>query len=214
MTGRLLIIVDAQNDFCEGGALGVDGGTAVCERIAHHLRSRGGEYERVITTQDWHRPDSDNGGHFAADPDFIDTWPPHCVAGSDGAALQDDVAGAVGELGARVITVRKGYGVPAYSGMEGSVEVSVVDPSSGYDPVEPDGRPLPELLAEGSGDGSPWERIDVAGLAYDYCVRATVLDVARAGHPVRLLRELTAPVHADADPALREELAAAGIGLA
>lgn len=213
-TGRLLIIVDAQNDFCEGGALGVEGGADVCRRIAETLRSNAGEYERVITTQDWHRPDTDNGGHFAESPDYLDTWPPHCLVGSDGAALHDDVAAAVDDLGCRVLTVRKGFGVPAYSGMQGTVSDPSVDPSAEHDPSAAGGQPLPELLAAGSADGSAWTQIDVVGLAYDYCVRATALDLAKAGHPVRVLRDLTAPVHADADPTLREELEAAGITVA
>lgn len=82
---RALLIVDVQNDFTEGGALGVDGGDAVAEGISVHLAERGCEYALVIASRDWHDADNDNGGHFSAEPDFVDTWPVHCVAGTFGA---------------------------------------------------------------------------------------------------------------------------------
>ena len=191
MTTRLLIIVDVQNDFCEGGALGVDGGGAIAEKVADLVREHGAGYDRILASQDWHRGDTDNGGHFAvppAAPDFTDTWPVHCVAGTDGAALHEAVA-AVQE---RVEIVHKGYGVPSYSVLEGAV----VDT----------GEPVQQLL-----EGGDWARIDVVGLAYDFCVRATALGAREVGAPVRVLREMTAAVHPEGVAALEEELAAAGV---
>lgn len=188
MTTRLLIIVDVQNDFCEGGALGVDGGGAVAERIAEFVREHGGDYDRILASQDWHRGDTDNGGHFAvppAAPDFVDTWPVHCVADTEGAALHPAIA-AVED---RVEIVHKGHGVPSYSVLEGTVVGT--------------GEPVDALI--------PGCDIDVVGLAYDFCVRATALGAREAGASVRVLREMTAAVHPSGVAELEEELAAAGV---
>lgn len=185
MTTRLLIIVDVQNDFCEGGALGVDGGGAVAERIAEFVCEHGGDYDRILASQDWHRGDTDNGGHFAVNPDFMDTWPVHCVADTEGAALHPAIA-AVED---RVEVVHKGHGVPSYSVLEGTVVGT--------------GESVQALV--------PGCEIDVVGLAYDFCVRATALGAREAGATVRVLREMTAAVHPSGVAELEEELAAAGV---
>ena len=187
----MLIIVDIQHDFCEGGALGVEGGSAVAVRIAEHVRAHGDGYDRILATQDWHRADTDNGGHFAvppAEPDFVDTWPVHCVQDTHGAALHPEIAA----LEDRIEIVRKGDGIPSYSALEGTVVGT--------------GQGVQELIEAGD-----WERIDVVGLAFDFCVRATALGSARAGAPVRVLRDLTASVHPDDDEQLISELTAAGV---
>jgi nicotinamidase/pyrazinamidase len=200
MPSSMLIIVDVQNDFCEGGALGVDGGGAVASRIVAHVRAHGEQYDRILVSQDWHRGDTDNGGHFAvppAAPDFVETWPVHCVAGTQGAALHDEVAALADALGDRLEIVRKGHGIPSYSVLEGTVvatDESVV-----------------RLIADGPDGAGGWERIDVVGLAYDFCVRATALGAAEAGAPVRVLRDLTAAVHPAGIAALEQELADAGV---
>lgn len=188
MTTRLLIIVDVQNDFCEGGALGVDGGGAVAERIAEFVREHGGDYDRILASQDWHRGDTDNGGHFAVPPsapDFVDTWPVHCVADTEGAALHP----AITAVEDRVEVVHKGHGVPAYSVLEGTVVGT--------------GESVQALV--------PGCAIDVVGLAYDFCVRATALGSREAGASVRVLREMTAAVHPSGVAELEQELAAAGV---
>ena len=109
---RALIIVDVQHDFCEGGALAVAGGYAVARRVATLTG-----YDLVVATADSHLPGTDNGGHFAADPDYVNTWPPHCVTGTPGA----DLVPAVARLATHV--VRKGAGAPAYSGFEGGLDI-------------------------------------------------------------------------------------------
>lgn len=75
---RALIIVDVQPTFCEGGALPVTGGNAVAEAVAAYVEAHRGDYQLIVTTQDWH---IDPGAHFSETPDFVDTWPPHGVAG-------------------------------------------------------------------------------------------------------------------------------------
>ncbi len=182
---RALFIVDVQNDFTERGALAVVGGDEVAERISRFLDARAGDYEIVVASRDWHDEDNDNGGHFSDTPDFLDTWPVHCVGGTYGAAYDDvfDTARVTHHL-------KKGQGRPAYSLFEGHAD---------------DGRTAADLLEEhGIRD------IDVVGLATDYCVRASALDALAAGRRVRVFRDLVAGVHPDASAAALAEIEAAG----
>lgn len=170
---RALIVVDVQNDFCEGGSLAVQGGNQVARDIAAYLREHGADYQLVVATRDWHDPDSDNGGHISAEPDFVDTWPAHCIAGTYGAEFHPELWPANRRYPDD--EVRKGQGKPAYSGFEG---------------VNLTGESLRDVLQQaGITD------IDVVGLAFDYCVKATSLDAAEAGFNVRVLKELTAAIH-------------------
>ncbi|MCH1865324.1 isochorismatase family protein [Nocardioides sp. CFH 31398] len=190
---RALLVVDVQNDFCEGGSLAVQGGHAVAEAISRHLVEHGDEYVAVVATRDDHDSHSTNGGHFAApgeEPDFATTWPPHCVDGSPG----HDYAPGL-EVDRITHHVRKGRGVPAYSGFEGRV-----------DGGDHSGSTLAELLA-----GLGVRAVDVAGLATDYCVRATVLDARRHGLDVTLLDGLHAGVAPATSDAALEEMSAAGV---
>ncbi|MBK0332869.1 nicotinate phosphoribosyltransferase [Brachybacterium sp. MASK1Z-5] len=200
---RTLVVVDVQNDFCEGGALGVTGGNAVAERIAAHLSERAGDYRRVVFSRDWHLAEGDNGGHFAlppSAPDFVDTWPVHCVQGTRGAEYHPAILGALERLvgsGAEVVHVVKGEGTPDYSLAQGRV--------AGVDGGAPaGGTDLPSLL---TGD------VDVTGLAFDYCVAASARDIAAlpGAGTVRVLEDLTAAVHPEADAETAQHLAEAGI---
>ena len=184
---RALFIIDVQNDFTEGGALGVDGGAAVAAAITEHVRRHPDLYDVVIASRDWHDGDNDNGGHFAtdADPDFVLTWPVHCVAGTDGAEYHESI-----DTGLIDIHVRKGQGVPAYSIFEGTTD---------------DGRSVPQAL-----DELEVTEIDVVGLATDYCVRASALDALQHGRTVRVLRNLVAGVAAESSEAALSEIATAG----
>lgn len=186
--GRALIVVDVQPTFCEGGALGVTGGHDVAEAIAWYAARHRADYDFVVTTQDWH---IDPGEHFAippAVPDYVDTWPPHGVAGTAEAELHP----ALAELGPDA-SVRKGMYLAAYSGFEG---------------IDADGRPLAELLqAEGIG------AVDVVGIAESHCVRDTALDAQSLGFDVRVLTDLTVPVSPEQGEAARAAMAAAGVRL-
>lgn len=182
---KALLIVDVQNDFTEGGALAVTGGDAVARGISAHLGAHAADYDVIVASQDWHDADGDNGGHFAAEPDFVDSWPVHCVAGTAGAAFDP-------LLETRTITrtVRKGQGVPAYSAFEGKTST---------------GDRLGELLTT-----LTVTEVDVAGIATDHCVRATVLDALAAGLEVRVLGDLIAGVGAESSAAALKEMQAAG----
>lgn len=168
---RALFIIDVQNDFTEGGALGVDGGAAVAAGVTEYLRENPGRYDVVIASRDWHNADGDNGGHFATDlePDFVDTWPRHCVAGTPGAEYHPALDTSLVD-----VHVKKGQGVPAYSIFEGTTD-------AGSDVIE-------VLLSYGI------DAVDVAGIATDYCVRASARDAMDAGHHVTVLTDLVAGV--------------------
>lgn len=182
---RALLIVDVQNDFTEGGALGVEGGDAVAEGITRHLEEHAGDYELIVASRDWHDAGGDNGGHFSADPDYVDTWPAHCVAGTPGAEYDPGL-----DVSAVTHHVRKGQGRPAYSMFEGTLE---------------DGGSVAELLrAHGV------TAVDVVGIATDHCVRASALDALEEGIGVRILTDLIAGVAEKSSRAALEELLAAG----
>ncbi len=191
---RALVIVDVQNDFCEGGSLAVAGGSLVATAIAEDLLARRASYSAVAATQDWHM---DPGSHFSADPDFVDTWPVHCVAGTDGAALHPNLAPAVHLVDA---AFRKGRYTAAYSGFEGRMALAGAG-------VEDESGPL-------LGD---WLRergvtaVDVVGISTDHCVRATALDAAAQGFATTVISPLTAAVNPQNNDAVFAELRAAGV---
>ncbi|GAA2385267.1 isochorismatase family protein [Nonomuraea africana] len=159
-----LIIVDVQNDFCEGGSLPVSGGAEVAAAISEHVASH--RYDHVVATRDYH---IDPGSHFHAEPDFVRTWPAHCVVGTQGADFHPAFdTSKVEEV------FSKGANEAAYSGFEGS---------------SPAGQPLGEWLAE-----RKVHTVDVVGIATDHCVRATAMDAVEHGLAVRVLLGLTAGV--------------------
>ena len=183
---RAFVIVDVQNDFCEGGSLAVTGGAAVARGVTEFLREHRADYALVAATRDYH---VDPGAHFAAEPDFKDSWPVHCVAGTEGAELHPDLdRGLVDEV------FDKGRDTAAYSGFEAR---------------SADGSLLGERLKEAGV-----EELDVAGIATDYCVRATVLDGLKEGFRVRLLGRLSAGVAEDTSDLAVEEMARAGAEIA
>ena len=179
---RALLVVDVQNDFCEGGSLAVAGGAAVAAAISEHVRSGG--YAHVVATRDHH---VDPGGHFAEQPDYLDTWPAHCVAGTDGAELHPAL-----DRGPLEAVFDKGEHAAAYSGFEGV---------SG-------GVPLADWLRAHGVDA-----VDVVGIATDHCVRATALDAVANGFATRVLLHLTAGVAEASTEAALEQLRTAGVEL-
>jgi nicotinamidase/pyrazinamidase len=208
---RALIVVDVQNDFCEGGSLAVTGGAQVAADVTALLRGREGDgragYAAVAGTLDWH---VDPGAHFSDDPDFVESWPVHCVVGTSGAqphpSLEVDLIDA---------WFHKGRHSAAYSGFEGRTEPDSDSRTDGEGQGGTDGQGgtgSGELLAE-------WLRergitsVDVVGIATDHCVRATALDAVAAGFQTRVLLDLTASVAVDTTVAALQELRAAGAEL-
>jgi nicotinamidase/pyrazinamidase len=185
---RALLIVDVQNDFTEGGALAVSGGDAVASAVSAFLADHASDYAVIIASRDWHHAVGDNGGHFAEAPDFVDTWPVHCVAGTEGAEYDPLLA-----TDAVTHHVQKGQGVPAYSMFEG---------------VADDGSTVGAVLTDAGVVTA-----DVVGIATDHCVRATALDAIAHGVRVRVFTDLVAGVGAESSEAALAELAHAGAEL-
>jgi nicotinamidase/pyrazinamidase len=194
VSDRALVVVDVQNDFCEGGSLAVAGGAAVAAEVTAYLRGhREGDgqpaYATVVGTLDWH---IDPGTHFSSHPDFVDSWPEHCVVGHDGSRSHHAIDPTLIEA-----WFRKGEHAAAYSGFEGHTEE-----------------------ADGSSTGlADWLRgrgivaVDVVGIATDHCVRATALDAVKAGFATRVLLDLTVGVAAPTTVVALEQLRAAGAEL-
>lgn len=182
---RALVMVDVQNDFCEGGSLAVDGGIAVAERIAAYVEGHRDDYTHVVATADWH---IDPGSHWSKTPDFVDSWPVHCEVGTPGADFRAEVQPVVAHAAA---IFRKGQYEAAYSGFEGATE---------------DGAGLADWLRDHDID-----EVDVVGIATDHCVRATALDAAKAEFGTRVLTGLTAGVAPESTARALAEFRAAGI---
>jgi nicotinamidase/pyrazinamidase len=181
---RALIIVDVQNDFCEGGSLAVAGGAAVAGEITAALAADARGWQHVVATRDHH---IDPGAHFSADPDYVDSWPPHCLVGTAGVDLHPNL------VTDRIAAVfDKGDHSAAYSGFQGRAG---------------DTRLLDWLHQHGVTE------LDVVGIATDHCVRATALDAARSGFATTVLLDLTAGVAPETTQRALAELAEAGVAL-
>ncbi|MET7831990.1 isochorismatase family protein [Micromonospora sediminicola] len=180
-----LIIVDVQNDFCEGGSLAVGGGAGVAAGISRLLAAEPDRWDHVVATKDYH---IDPGAHFGDPPDYVDSWPRHCVVGTSGSEFHSElVTDRVEEI------FHKGEHAAAYSGFEGHAR---------------DGECLADWLRRRDVD-----RVDVVGIATDHCVRATALDAAREGFRTTVLLDLTAAVAPETlDVALRA-LDGAGVAM-
>ena len=185
---RALIVVDVQNDFCEGGSLPVSGGARVASDIAevlHDWQARGPkapDYAHVVATKDHH---IDPGDHWSDQPDFEQSWPVHCKVGTDGEAFHPNLDPQPFDA-----IFLKGEHQAAYSGFEGRHDdVSLADWLRRHDVGE----------------------VDVCGIATDYCVRATALDAVREGFATRLLPDLCAGVAPDSTAAALREMAEAGV---
>ena len=182
---RALIVVDVQNDFCEGGSLAVTGGAGVATAISAALAADARQWDRVVATRDHH---IDPGHHFSDQPDFVDTWPTHTVVGTDGVELHANLATE------RVEAIfDKGEYAAAYSGFEGKTT---------------DGSDLATWLR-----AHDVTEVDVVGIATDHCVRATALDAARNGFTTTVLLDLTAGVAAPTTQRALLELEQAGVSL-
>ena len=183
---RALVIVDVQNDFCEGGSLAVQGGAATAAAISRHVAAEAEAYAHVVASRDYH---IDPGDHFSDEPDFSASWPAHCVADTAGAQFHQDF-----DTSQVQAVFSKGANSAAYSVFEG---------------IDEAGTPLVVWLRERGV-----AELDVVGIATDHCVRATALDAARHGFTTRVLLSLTAGVHPATTAAALDEMRAAGVELA
>jgi nicotinamidase/pyrazinamidase len=184
---KALLVVDVQNDFCEGGSLAVTGGAAVAKKISEFLKSS--SYDLVVASRDWHDSDNDNSGHFAeldTEPNYKTSWPVHCVAKSEGANYHPNL-----ELDLIQEHVFKGQGAHGYSAFEG---------------VTKSGGTLANLLSEKGID-----QLDVVGIATDHCVLASALDAKKLGLAVRVISSLTAGVSPESTERAIDSLIDSGV---
>ena len=184
---KALLVVDVQNDFCEGGSLAVSGGAAVAKKISEYLNSA--DYDLVVASRDWHDSDNNNSGHFAdasSDPDYKNSWPVHCVANSDGAKYHPNL-----DLNLIQAHVYKGQGAHGYSAFEGVTE---------------DGGTLEQLLKNENIN-----QLDVVGIATDHCVLASALDAKKLGLSVRVISSLTAGVSPESTEQAIDSLIDSGV---
>ncbi|WP_329019547.1 isochorismatase family protein [Streptomyces sp. NBC_00690] len=185
---RALIVVDVQNDFCEGGSLAVKGGADVAAAITDLIgQTVPAGYRHVVATRDHH---IDPGDHFSETPNFVTSWPRHCVAGTEGVGFHPNFAPAVAS-GAIDAVFDKGAYEAAYSGFEGADENGMT-------------------LAQWLRDHDVTE-VDVVGIATDHCVKATALDAAREGFTTQVLLDLTAAVSPATTAQALKDLRAAGV---
>ncbi|HEY0475268.1 MAG TPA: nicotinamidase [Kribbella sp.] len=188
---RALIVVDVQNDFCEGGTLAVSGGADIAFRIGellhkwHEAEPEDKEYSYVVATRDHH---IDPGEHFSETPDFVTSWPRHCVAGTDGVGFHPNLDPQPFDA-----IFDKGEYAAAYSGFEGKSQ---------------DGDGLADWLRQ-----KGVTQVDVCGLATDYCVRATALDARTEGFSTAVLTGLTAGVAPASTEQAINDLRSAGVTL-
>jgi nicotinamidase/pyrazinamidase len=189
---RALIVVDVQNDFCEGGSLPVAGGARVASDIGallHHWTRQGPDapaYDHVVATKDHH---IDPGAHWAQEPDFVESWPVHCKVGTDGEAFHPNLDPQPFDA-----IFLKGDHAAAYSGFEGRTT---------------GGASLADWLR-----GHGVEQVDVCGIATDYCVRATALDARAEGFQTRVLTSMCAGVAPDSTTTALSQMHDAGVTLA
>ena len=186
--GTAVIVVDVQNDFTEGGALGVDGGNAVAAGVTDLLRAHRDRFDLVVASRDWHVPDSPNGGHFpppGVAPDYRTTWPLHCLQGTPGADYNPAFDASLADVG-----IFKGMGASAYSAFEGETA---------------DGTSLDDVLAAHGIDA-----VVLCGMATDYCVLQTALDARARSLPVVALEDLIAGVAPDTSAAAIARMREAG----
>jgi nicotinamidase/pyrazinamidase len=182
---RALLIVDVQNDFCEGGSLAVVGGQSVALAINEYLAVPR-DYAHIVATKDFH---IDPGEHFSDHPDFAHTWPPHCVVGTDGVDFHPDL-----DISPVEAVFTKGRYTAAYSGFEGTDE---------------DGTTLADWLRVRGVD-----EVDIVGIATDFCVMSTATDANDAGFTTRVLLDLTAGVAQESSDRAVADMRAAGIEVA
>lgn len=201
---RALIIVDVQNDFCEGGTLAVAGGACIATLVSDYLDENAASYDFVVATQDWH---IDPGEHFSATPDYKHSWPAHCEANSSGADFHPDL-----DTESLDAVFRKGHFEAAYSGFDGiqapEDEVPTGEQVLGNQQQGPAEDPV--SLDDWLRDHAV-EAVVVTGLATDYCVRATALDAVQAGYSTTVLAPLTRCVHPEDLETVLEELEDAGV---
>jgi nicotinamidase/pyrazinamidase len=188
-SARALVIVDPQRDFAELGSLAVVGGNKTAENIANYAYGHADVYRLIVVTRDWHP--ALLVSHFSNTPDYIDSWPAHCVQGTFGAEFITPIANLL-TSGKIDVVVSKGQHSAAYSGFEGS---------------DDSGNSLDQIL-------SGISQVDICGIATSHCVRATAIDAYNNGYSVTVFTDLSVGVTDELHTKTLSELHNMGIKLA
>ena len=186
---KALLVIDVQVDFCEGGALACQGGAQVATAITKHIQENRPHYDYIIGSRDWHTPNSPNDGHFppqGQEPDFVSTWPLHCIAGKKGAEYHENLDSSLID-----IHIKKGQDANGYSIFDGT---------------DDSGKSFSEVVKD-----LGITEVDVVGIATDYCVRASSLDANQHGLNVSVITSLTAGVAENSTEAAIDEMVDAGV---
>ncbi|MFD7589093.1 isochorismatase family protein [Kitasatospora sp. NPDC059811] len=187
---RAVLLVVVTTYFGGGGGGGGGGAPARARAIAELVQGPEREgWARVVATRDHH---IDPGPHFSAQPDFRESFPVHCVVGSEGGEFHPSFAPAV-DAGAVDEVFFKGAHSASKSGFEGFAA---------------DGTRLADWLR-----GQGVDAVDVVGIATDHCVKATALDAVKAGFATRVLLDYTAGVATETTVTALGELRQAGVDL-
>jgi len=182
-TQTAYILVDPNRDFCTGGSLAVKGADEALAGVPAFLERYGKFYDLVLATSDFH---IEPGDHFSDEPDYVGSWPVHCVAGTDGALFHGCLDGVVFDE----IVYKGAYGA-SYTGFDGVTRA---------------GRSLDDVLRT-----SRIRWVVLAGLATDYCVRATALSALEHGYGVTMLAFQCAGVDDQSTQAALAELRSRGV---
>lgn len=182
---RALLVIDVQNDFCEGGALPVAHGAEIARRITQFIRQRVGTYELILASQDCH---VEPKGHFSSKPDFVFSWSIHALKGSYGSQLHQALDSSLIDH-----VIYKGEYKGAFSAFEGITSA---------------GEYLLELL-----ERREIEVVDICGIATDFCVLHTALDAIDSGFPTTVFLDLIGGVSEQGSIDALEELQSRGVNL-
>lgn len=189
---KALIVVDTQVDFCPGGSLATENGNEVATKIRDRILKDGWLYRLILATKDYH-PDRKDFPHFSDNPDYSDTWPPHCVQGTEGAEFHPALRTLIFDQ-----VFYKGQNSAAYSGFEGTSTPKRSDNS---------------LLLNSYLKRYAIKEVDICGIATDFCVKATALDAEDLGFAPTVIKDLCSPVSAEGETQALKEMADAGVNI-
>ena len=184
-----LVLMDLQYDFLPGGSLAVADGDAVIP-LANRLAQK---FQNVVMTQDWHPAQT---AHFGTPPNFSTSWPVHCVADTPGAQLHPELVVPAGTW-----AIHKGMEV-----LTNGADDTSYSACNGFDAA---GVGLAAALRNAGVT-----HVYLAGLAFDYCVGDTALDLCKAGFAVTVLEDATESIADASRVQVRARLLEVGVVLA
>ena len=177
---NILIVVDVQNSFCEGGSLAVTGGRKIAAKIGEYITSS--NYELTVASKDWH---IEPGPHFRERTmgGYTKGWPAHCIPNTWGSEFAPELYPYANPKDLFNEVFYKGQYSDGYSALSGTTL------------QDGNGTSLLQYLTE--FEYKPNLKVDIVGIALDHCVKATALGLAYYGFDATVLLDLTVPVAAE-----------------